>query len=127
MLDGQYPKLCFTDTAWIESVIDVDKPIVVFTHDRPSNVALNVLSSSDNVLAVFKGHDHEGTYDEYNGLLIYGMKGSVMMDDPEDRTANAFYDVEVGLIRNGTSKKGYVNIKGYVRGDDLYYISNKEF
>ena len=112
---------------WVNEVTDVNMPVIIFTHDRMSDEMLDVVSNIPNVVATFKGHDHDGTYEVYNGLPIFGLRGSVMGEDENDYTSNAYYLVEVGWLKNGNSKRVYIKGKGFVRGEDFFFVSNKEF
>jgi predicted MPP superfamily phosphohydrolase len=117
-----------TDLTWLASAIDVNRPVIAFAHNRERDTeVLNILSSSPNVIIYFKGHNHEGTYEVYNGLPIYGFKGSVMTPDFDNFTSNAYYCVNVGWLKNGASKNVYINIEGYGWGEDFFFVSDKDF
>lgn len=119
--------LVLTPQSWISQAIDVNEPVIVFTHAKPTNSTLDILSASPNIVALIRGHNHEGSYEEYNGLPIFGLKGSVWTPAFDNFTSNAYYKIDVGWIINGTSKKVYIDIKGFVRGEDFFFVSNKEF
>lgn len=103
---------------WLRRDLEAsDGPAVVFLHqllDGEGNVYVRnaaavrrILEDSENVLAVFQGHRHSGSYSLINGIHYYTLKAIVEGPFPQN---NAYAIVELQPDRIIVT--GYANVEG---------------
>lgn len=94
-----------------------DRNVIIFIHQiltdendphgvKNASAIRNMLEQSGNVLAVFQGHNHHGSYEKINDIHYVGIHPMVVDD------TNAFSELIIG-------REGEIEIIGYGRQPDI--------
>ncbi|MBN2309025.1 MAG: metallophosphoesterase [Candidatus Hydrogenedentes bacterium] len=102
------------------------RPAIVFLHqllDGVGNPYVNnadevraVLEAAGNVLAVFQGHHHSGSYSHVNGIHYYTLKAMIEGSGPENNS------YAIGEVR----PDGDITITGYRRAESMELVGARE-
>lgn len=127
--DWTYSMVPENQLKWLQRELTRDKyPSIVFIHqllDSFSGISelvcvknaeeiITILEKSNNVLAVFQGHHHEGNYSIRNGIHYFTMKALVEGALPDN---NSYAVVEIDNDLN-------ISIEGFYNCEDLI-LKNK--
>jgi alkaline phosphatase len=121
--DWTYAKIPENQKQWLQRELQTSYLVVVFVHqllDSFSNVPAAVciknaeeitemLEESNQVIAVFQGHHHKGSYSYKSGIHYYTMKAMIEGSMPQN---NAYAIVEIDTSRN-------IIVDGYYNCEDM--------
>ncbi|MDR2473819.1 MAG: metallophosphoesterase [Tannerella sp.] len=107
---------------WLTAELKTHLPVIVFLHELldltqkhhgvcvgNATEVIDILEYNGNVLAVFQGHHHAGSYYFGNGIHYYTVKGMIEGAMPEN---NGFALVEIDKALN-------ISIDGYFNEGDM--------
>lgn len=128
--DWTYSMIPINQKEWLQYELNKnDYPAIVFIHqllDSFSGISklvcvknaeeiVEILEKSNNVLAVFQGHHHDGNYSFRNGIHYFTMKAMVQGSLPDN---NSYAIIEIDTDLN-------IIIDGFYNCEDKFLKSNR--